>query len=149
MPDTPPSSPSNPPSDGAPEAGGPVEVPIVARLVGLYLLAHPVLKVLVLWSGRSFLNLQPARGRGWIIYGLAAPLVGWLVWRRHPRARFALYVLMTLEVWRAFDRATFALERPLALAMAAAILLLFQMPALRRAYPAIERDRYRRIFSRR
>ncbi|MBI3090931.1 MAG: hypothetical protein HYY96_09715 [Candidatus Tectomicrobia bacterium] len=149
MPDTPPSSPTNLRAGGPPQAAGPAQVPLPGRLVGLYLLAHPVLKVLVLWSGRSFLNLQPARGRGWIIYGLAAPLVGWLVWRRHPRARFALYVFMTLEAWRAFDRATFALERPLALAMAAAILLLFQMPALLRAYPAIERDRYRRIFSRR
>jgi hypothetical protein len=36
----------------------------------------------------------------WWISGLSAPLVAWLLWRRHPRARFSAYVLLSIVVIR-------------------------------------------------
>ena len=134
---------SSPRSPAAPRASQP---PLAARLVAFYLLLHPIFEALAVWSGQRMLNLQADQRRGWIIYGLAAPFVGWLVWRCHPRARFALYIFMTLEAWRAFDQSPWTLARPLALAIAIAIVLIFQAPAMRRAYPSIERDRYKRLF---
>ncbi len=141
MPAEPPTSP-----DEAERAAPSRRLPLPARLVALYLLLHPLAEALAWRSGQAFLNLLPDQRRGWIIYGLAAPFTGWLVWRGHRRARFALYIFMTLEAWRSFGGQSFHLARPWSLAAAVLIVLLFQLPALQRAYPSIERDRYKRLF---
>jgi hypothetical protein len=38
-------------------------------------------------------------GRRWPS-GAAAPLIAWMLWRRHARARFAAYVLLSVVVAR-------------------------------------------------
>ncbi|MBI2204359.1 MAG: hypothetical protein HYU41_10970 [Candidatus Rokubacteria bacterium] len=42
-----------------------------------------------------------ALAHGWWLSGAAAPFVAWLLWRRHPRARFSAYVLLSVVVLRA------------------------------------------------
>jgi hypothetical protein len=68
----------------------------------------------------------------WWVSGAAAPLAAWLLWRRHPRARFAAYVLLTAVALRgalagAWEAVVFAL----------AVIALLQAPAARRAWPRL------------
>jgi hypothetical protein len=65
-----------------------------------------------------------------------APLLAWLLWRRHPRARFAAYVFFSVMT----ARALFVGWWPLALLAIAAIGAL-QLPAARRAWPRLTRGR--------
>src|SRR5260370_41859928 len=73
-----------------------------ARVVtglALWLLSAPALQALAL-GGLSVLNFAPGHVWNYLAYGLAAPWVGILLWRRHLRARFAAYVFLTLEAGR-------------------------------------------------
>ena len=68
----------------------------------------------------------------WWISGLAAPVIAALLWRFHPRARFAAYVLFSVVALRG------ALARHgTALAFAAAAIALMQTPAARRVWPRL------------
>jgi hypothetical protein len=64
--------------------------------------------------------------------GLAAPVVAWLLWRRHARARFSVYVLLTVIGVRALVAGPWWLA-----AFATAAILLLQAPAARRAWPRL------------
>ena len=70
-------------------------------------------------------------GRWWIS-GAGALVVGWRLWRLHPRARFAAYVLFSVVLLRG----AFARGWGSVLFGAVAILAL-QLPAARRAWPRI------------
>ena len=64
--------------------------------------------------------------------GIVAPLIAWLLWMRHPRARFAAYVFLTVVAARA------ALAGPWWLtAYAIGVIALLQVPAARHAWPRL------------
>ena len=113
---------------------------IVALAAWLTLAA--VLQALSL-AGLRVANFAPDRPWNYLAYGLAAPYVAWLVWRRHPRARFAAYVFLTHEALRGVH-----LHRQDAVAIAALWVLLLQLPAARRWMPSLRsaemRARWRR-----
>jgi hypothetical protein len=66
------------------------------------------------------------------ISGLAAPVVAWLLWRRHPRARFSAYVLLSVLAGRAVWTGTWWLA-----IAAVAVVTLLQLPAAARVWPRI------------
>lgn len=69
---------------------------------------------------------------GWWPSALGAALVAGLLWRRHPRARFAAYIFLSVLTVRALLTGTW----PLAL-FALAMIGLLQLPAARRAWPRL------------
>lgn len=74
-------------------------------------------------------------GHGWastLAYGVGAPVVAYLLWRRSPRARLAAYVFLSIDGLRS---ARLAHWLPLALDLA--IILYLQTPAMRRLYPSM------------
>ena len=86
-----------------------------------------ILSALVL----AYATVALSVGRWWIS-GAGALVVAWLLWRRHPRARFAAYVLFSVVLLRS----VFTRGWRSALFGAAAILAL-QLPAAVRAWPRI------------
>ena len=122
----------------------PLRRPGVVTSLALWLLAAPALQALAL-GGLSVLNFSPGHVWNYLAYGLAAPWVGILLWRRHPRARFAAYVFLTLETGRGvhlrhWDAVWFAL----------AWIALLQLPSARRYAPSVRpaevRARLGRLF---
>lgn len=75
---------------------------------------------------------------GWWLSALAAPVVAWLLWRRHPRARFAAYVLLSVVAVRAVATAAWPL-----LAFALAAIAVLQTRAAARAWPRLAPGRTR------
>jgi len=73
---------------------------------------------------------------GWWPSALVAPIVAWLLWRRHPRARFTAYVFFSVMTARALLTTTW----PLA-AFALGAIGALQLPAARRAWPRLTRRR--------
>ena len=82
-------------------------------------------------------------GHGWasaVAYGIGAPWVAYLLWRRSPRARMAAYIFLAFDAARSLR-----LEHRLPLALDLALLLYLQSPPLRRFYPSMwSRTRARR-----
>jgi hypothetical protein len=75
--------------------------------------------------------IAPSVGHRWIS-GVVAPAVAVLLWRRHPRARFAAYIFLSAVGVRA------ALEGQWpALLFAATAILVLQTPAARRVWPRL------------
>ena len=68
----------------------------------------------------------------WWISGLAAPVVAILLWRVHPRARFAAYVFLSVVALRGA-----LTHRWAAVAFAAAAVALMQTAAARRVWPRL------------
>lgn len=116
--------------------------PAVVRLLVAWLALAPVLQALSL-PGLRVANFAPDRPWNYVAYGLAAPYVAWLIWRRQPRARFAAYVFLTHEAVRGIH-----FHRRDAVAIAALWVLLLQLPAARRFMPSLHlaemRARWRR-----
>ena len=116
--------------------------PVVVRLLVAWLALAPVLQILSL-AGLRVANFAPDRPWNYLAYGLAAPYVAWLVWRRAPRARFAAYVFLSHEAVRGLH-----FHRRDAVAIAALWVLLLQLPAVRRFLPSLRpaemRARWRR-----
>lgn len=103
----------------------------------------PALQVASL-AGLRVLNFSPDRPWNYLAYGLVAPYIGTLLWRRHPRARFAVYVFLTHEVVRGLH-----FRHWNAIGLALASVLLLQLPAARRYAPSLRpaeiRQRIRRL----
>src|SRR5512134_3860668 len=70
--------------------------------------------------------------RGWWLSALAAPIVAWLLWRRHRRARFAAYIFFSVLTARAVLIGSWAVAL-----FALAALALLQLPAARRTWPRL------------
>ncbi len=119
--------------------------PLVVRLLVLWLALAPALQALSL-AGLRMGNFAPDRPWNYLAYGLAAPYVAWLVWRRRPRARFAAYVFLSHEAVRGLH-----FHRRDALAIAVLWVLLLQLPAARRYMPSLRpaemRARWRRALT--
>lgn len=75
---------------------------------------------------------------GWWLSALAAPVVAWLLWRRHPRARFAAYLLLSAVAVRAAATAAWPM-----LAFALAAIAVLQTRAAARAWPRLAPGRTR------
>jgi hypothetical protein len=82
--------------------------------------------------GLPFLTYQPPYWRTLLIYGCGAAYIGYLCWRRSPRARFAAYVFLTVDTMRAVRGSHWW---TVLIDLAAVIVL--QMPACRAVYPSI------------
>ncbi len=102
---------------------------ITALALALFL--APALQAASL-AGFRALNFAPDRPWNYLAYGLAAPYVGLLLWRRHPRARFAVYVFLTHEIARGLHFRHWD-----AVALALAWIALLQLPAARRYAPSL------------
>ena len=70
-------------------------------------------------------------GPAWLS-AAAALILGWLLWRRHPRARFAAYIFFSALALRAVTS-----SRWLTLALAVGGVLLLQAPSARDAWPRL------------
>src|SRR5262245_21553240 len=105
--------------------------PLVALALVVWLGAAPLLQALSL-TGVRVAGFAADRPWNYIAYGVAAPYVAWLVWGRHPRARFAAYVFFTHEVVRGVH-----FQRWDAVALAGVWILLLQLPAARRWEPSL------------
>ena len=112
-------------------AGAPATRPAVITAMAVGLAACPVLQAASL-DGLRVLNFAPDRPWNWLAYGLAAPYVAALLWRRHPRARFAAYVFLTHETVRGLH-----FGRWDAVAVAVAGIALLQLPSVRRWTPSL------------
>jgi hypothetical protein len=125
-----------------PDAGEGARCPGIVVALCAWLALAPLLQALTL-AGFRAANFAPERPWNYLAYGVAAPYVAWLVWRRHPRARFAAYVFFTHEAVRGVH-----LLRWDAVALAGLWILLLQLPAARRWLPSIRpaemRARWRR-----
>ena len=82
--------------------------------------------------GRPFLNYQPPYWRTLLIYGGGASYVGYLCWRQSPRARFATYIFLSVDLIRALRRGQWWVV-PLDLV----VIMVLQTPAFRAAYPSL------------
>ncbi len=102
---------------------------ITALALALFL--APVLQAASL-AGLRALNFAPDRPWDYLAYGLAAPYVGVLLWRRHPRCRFAAYVFLSHEIVRGLH-----FHHWDAVAIALAWIALLQLPAARRYAPSL------------
>ena len=77
-----------------------VKRPLAVTIPAVFLLAAPLLQLGAVYLGVRFLGFGEPRLRAHLIYGVAAPVVGWLLWRMRPRARFAFYVFASCELVR-------------------------------------------------
>jgi hypothetical protein len=100
-------------------------------MLAAWLALAPLLQGLSL-AGLRLGNFAPDRPWNYLVYGLVAPYVAWLVWRRPVRARFAAYVFLTHEILRGVH-----FHRRDAVAIAALWVLLLQLPAARRWMPSL------------
>lgn len=114
-----------------PAAGAAEPRPGIITALGAWLALAPLLQALSLLGLRAA-NFAPDRPWNYLAYGLAAPYVAWLVWRGHPRARFAAYVFLTHEVLRGVHG-----RRWDAVAVSGLWILLLQLPVARRWLPSI------------
>lgn len=105
--------------------------PAVIAGLALALGAAPALQLASL-AGLRVLNFTPDHAWNYVAYFLAAPWVGLLLWRRHPRARFAAYVFLTHETVRGLHFRHWD-----AVAAALAWIALLQLPAARRYAPSV------------
>ena len=74
-------------------------------------------------------------GHGWassLAYGVAAPWVAILLWRRSPRARMAAYIFFAFDAVRSVR-----LGHPVPLALDVAGTLYLLTPAMRALYPSM------------
>jgi hypothetical protein len=91
----------------------------------------------VLASGSSALGLpwltyQPPYWRTLLIYGCGAAYVGYLCWRQSPRARFAAYVFLTVDIIRAVRGSHWG-----TVVIDLVVLSVMQLPSVRATYPSI------------
>lgn len=105
--------------------------PWVIAVLALALATAPLLQAASL-LGLRILNFAADRPWNYVAYGLAAPYVATLLWRRHPRARFAAYVFLSHEAARGLH-----FGRWDAVAAAAIGIGLLQVPAARRWAPSL------------
>ncbi len=117
---------------------------VITGLVGALALA-PVLQAASL-AGLRVLNFAPNRPWNFVAYGVAAPYVAILLWRRHPRARFAAYIFLSHETVRGLHFRHWD-----AVALALVWIAVLQLPAARRYAPSLDpaviRARLRRWLS--
>ncbi|MBI4328799.1 MAG: hypothetical protein HY685_02915 [Chloroflexi bacterium] len=104
-----------------------------AGLVTFYFVAALPLQVWSLLAGPPpFMNYGDSLWPSLLAYAVGAPYVGYLLWRRNPRARLAAYVFLTFDILRSVPLAHW-----LPLVLDVAVILYLQTPAMRRLYPTM------------
>jgi len=88
--------------------------------------------------GLPWLTYQPPYWRTLLIYGCGAAYIGYLCWRQSPRARFAAYVFLSVDIVRAVRGSHW-----LTVVIDLVVLSILQLPSVRAVYPSI-RPRERR-----
>ncbi len=119
--------------DDETEPQAPVRRPVGLWLLTAALLASPLLHLAALLLGRHWLNFGSQRVWDGFVYFLIAPIVGWLMLRRHERARFSVYVFLSCEILRAVRIHSHALG-----ILAVGSILYLQLPAARRFHPSVD-----------
>ena len=120
------------PSEALPPAAPPRR-PVGLWLLTVVLLASPVVHGAALAAGRHWLNFGSRRPWDGFVYFAIAPFVGFLMLRRHERARFSVYVFLSCEILRAVRIDSLALG-----ALAVGALVYLQLPAARRFHPSVD-----------
>ena len=87
--------------------------PWAVTIPAAFLLLAPLLQIASVHFAVPFLNFGEARPRAYLIYCLAAPVVGWMLWRMWPRARFAFYIFASCELIRFWRHGLVHWEVPL------------------------------------
>ena len=108
--------------------------PLSITVPAVLLLVAPLLQLAAVRFDVAFLNFGELRPVAYLIYGIAAPLVGWMLWRMHPRARFAFYIFVSCELIRFWRYGALHLEVPL---LYAVLIAWLYTPAARAALPMI------------
>jgi hypothetical protein len=108
------------------------------RPVGLWvltvaLLASPAFHAFALFLNRHWLNFGSHHPWDSFVYFIIAPVVGWLMLRRHERARFSVYVFLSCEILRAIRIHSWLLGL-----LAAGSIVYLQFPAARRFHPSVD-----------
>lgn len=110
-------------------------------LMAFYLVVGLPLQIWSYWVAPvPWMNYGPPLWPALPAYGAAAPYVGFLLWRRSPRARLATYVFLTFDVLRSAR-----VSHWLPLAIDIVIVLYLQTPAMRRLYPSMWSRRSRML----
>jgi hypothetical protein len=107
--------------------------PVGLWLLTLALLASPALHAWALSVHARWLNFGSHHLWDGFVYLVIAPLVGALMWRRHERARFSVYVFLTCEILRAIR-----IQSGLLGLLAAAAIVYLQFPTPRRFHPSVD-----------
>ena len=108
--------------------------PLAVTAPAVLLLAAPVLQLGAVIFGVRFLNFGERQVRAHLIYAVAAPFVGWLLWRMRRRARFAFYIFVACELIRFWRHGLVRWEVPL---LYAVLIAWLYTPAGRAALPLI------------
>ncbi|MGH8066132.1 MAG: hypothetical protein ACRERE_13055 [Candidatus Entotheonellia bacterium] len=82
--------------------------------------------------GLPWLTYQPPYWRTLLIYGCGAAYIGYLCWRQSPRARFAAYVFLTVDIIRAGRGNHWG-----TVVIDLVVLSILQLPWVRAVYPSI------------
>lgn len=108
--------------------------PWAVTIPAAYLLAAPALQVASDRFGVPFLGFGESSFRAHLIYGIAAPVVGWMLWRMRPRARFAFYIFASCELIRFWRHGAHHWDVPL---LYGGLIALLYTPTARGALPMI------------
>lgn len=117
----------------SPELPDPARRPAGLWLLTMALLAAPAIHLTALLRVTHWLNFGSRHPWDWFVYFLIAPVVGLLMFYRHERARFSVYVFLSCEILRAVR----IHSTPLGVLAAASIVYL-QLPAARRFHPLVD-----------
>lgn len=124
--------------------------PLAVTTPACFLLLAPLLQLASVHFGVRVLNFGKATLRDYLIYSLAAPIVGWLLWQMRPRARLAFYIFASCEFIRFWRHGFVHWEVPL---LYVGLIAWLYTPVARAALPVIRpADRlaaYSRLWSRR
>lgn len=82
--------------------------------------------------GVVWLTYQPPYWRTLLIYGCGAAYIGYLCWRQSPRARFATYVFLSVDIIRAVRGGHWP-----TVVIDLGVLSIMQLPSVRAVYPAL------------
>ena len=88
--------------------------------------------------GLPWLTYQPPYWRTLLIYACGAAYIGVLCWREAPRARFAAYVFLSVDIVRAVRGSHWV-----TVVIDLVVLSLMQLPSVRAVYPSIRPHQWR------
>lgn len=116
-----------------PESQDGMRRPAGLWVLTLALLISPAIHAMALLFHQRWLNFGSHHLWDSFVYFVIAPVVGALMFRRHERARFSVYIFLTCEILRAIR----IHSAPLGLLAAGSILYL-QLPAARRFHSSVD-----------
>ncbi len=108
--------------------------PWAVMIPAVLLLLAPLFQLTSVHFGAPFLNFGETTLRAYLIYGIGAPVVGWMLWRMWARARFAFYIFASCELIRYWRHGFLHWEVPL---LYGGLIAWLYTPAARAAVPMI------------